>query len=46
MPQELSKEYICLFNAVSDAITELESIKLRLILAQQQAEKIFIERAE
>lgn len=46
MPQELSNEYVCLFNAVSDAIKELESLRLKLIFAQQQAEEIFIERVE
>ena len=46
MSQDLSSEYVCLFNAVSDAIKELESIRLSLILAQQQAEEIYIERVE
>lgn len=38
------EEYTTLFNAISDAIEELEALKQQLILAQQKAEEIFIEK--
>ena len=39
MPDELSKEYLLLFNAITDAVEQL-------IAAQQKAEQIFLERTE
>lgn len=38
------EEYTTLFNAITDAIKELEILKEKLILAQQKAEEIFIEK--
>jgi hypothetical protein len=38
------EEYTLLFNAITDAIKELESLKEKLILAQQEAEEIYIEK--
>ena len=45
------KLYTLLFNAVTDALTELEQLnvgtaKAMLIAAQQQAEELYIEDAE
>lgn len=36
------KEYTLLFNAITDAIEELEKLKQQLITAQQEAEEIYI----
>lgn len=38
------EEYTTLFNAITDAIEELEILKEKLIFAQQKAEEIFIEK--
>ena len=38
------EEYTTLFNAITDAIEKLENLKEKLILAQQKAEEIFIEK--
>ena len=39
------KEYSVLFNAITDAILALQNLQQALILAQQKAEDLFIERA-
>ena len=36
------KEYTLLFNAVTDAVEKLNSLRAELIIAQQQAEEIVI----
>jgi hypothetical protein len=36
------KDYSLLFNAITDAIKELEILKEKLILAQQEAEEAYI----
>lgn len=38
----MNEEYLYLFNVVTDAISELEKIKKTLILAQQNAEEMYI----
>ena len=38
------EEYTTLFNAITDAIEELENLKQQLVSAQQKAEEIFIEK--
>ena len=38
------EEYILLFNTISDTIEKLEELKQQLILSQQKAEEIFIEK--
>lgn len=38
----MSKEYLLLFNAITDAIRALQDLQLTLILAQQAAEDLFI----
>jgi len=40
--ENLSKEYLLLFNAISDAEKTLETLKERLIKAQIAAEEIYI----
>ena len=46
MPDELSKEYLLLFNTITDAIDELDCIKRKLMGAQQGAERFYLERTE
>lgn len=42
--ENLSKEYLLLFNAILDAENTLESLKERLIKAQVDAEEIYISK--
>lgn len=42
----LQQEYTVLFNAITDAIQQLEMLMEQLKAAQQQAEDIYIERME
>ena len=46
MQDELSKEYLLLFHAITATMDSLEHIKLSLLLAQQEAERIYLERTE
>ena len=43
---DLPKEYTLLFNTITDMIEELESMRLKLIRAQQEAEELYISREE
>ena len=40
------KEYLLLFNAITDAEDALQQMRARLIAAQQQAEELFLEEEE
>lgn len=42
----ISKEYLVLFNATTDAIIALDNLKKKLEFAQQCAEEIYIEESE
>lgn len=42
----ISKEYLTLFNAVSDAERILAQLRESLIEAQRQAEELFLEGAD
>lgn len=42
----ISKEYLVLFNATTDAIIALDNLKKKLQFAQQCAEEIYIEESE
>ena len=42
--QNISKEYLLLFNAITDAEEALQTLRARLIAAQQQAESLFLEK--
>ena len=44
--QSLTKEYLLLFNAITDAETLLARLRADLIAAQQQAEALFLEGGE
>lgn len=39
---EITKEYLVLFNAITDIERELESLRTKLIAAQQLAEDLYI----
>jgi len=39
----ISKEYLLLFNALTDAESSLQSLRQELIAVQQQAEALFLE---
>ena len=41
--QNVSKEYLVLFNAITDAEESLRRLQARLIDAQQKAEELYIE---
>ena len=42
----MTEEYLCLFNAITDAISALEALRHRLMAAQIQAEEIYISRED
>lgn len=42
----ISKEYLLLFNAITDAEETLNALRLRLISVQQRSEDLFLEQAE
>lgn len=42
----LSKEYLLLFNTISDAEETLQHLRETLIAAQQQAEELFLNASE
>lgn len=44
--QTIDKEYLLLFNALTDAEETLRWLELRLMEAQRQAEELFLERDE
>ena len=44
--QNLSKEYLLLFNAITDAEALLARLRADLIATQQQAEALFLEGGE
>ena len=42
----MTKEYLILFGAISDAIASLQTLQATLIAAQQAAEEAYISRDE
>ena len=42
----ISKEYLLLFNAITDAEETLMQLRLRLIAVQQRSEELFLEAPE
>ena len=42
----LPKEYLVLFNAITDAEETLSQLRTRLIEVQQQAEELFLEETD
>lgn len=43
---EISKEYLLLFNALTDAEAALTRLRTELLLAQQRAEELFLNAEE
>ena len=43
---EITREYLTLFNAVTDAMETLERLQIRLAEAQRRAEELFLERGD
>lgn len=41
--QKVTKEYLLLFNAITDAEETLRQLRAELIAVQQQAEELFVE---
>lgn len=44
--QSLTKEYLYLFNTIVQVQQELRQLEERLILAQQTAEELYLERTD
>lgn len=44
--QTIAKEYLLLFNTLTDAEEALRRLEARLIEAQQRAEELFLEHAD
>lgn len=44
--RDITKEYALLFNAISHAEETLDRLREELILAQQQAEELYLEAEE
>lgn len=44
--EHLDPEYLCLFNAITDAIEELDRLKAELMAAQRRAEALYVERTD
>ena len=42
----LSKEYLLLFNAITDVEETLHTLQEKLILIQQQAEELYLEETD
>ncbi len=43
---EITKEYLVLFNAITDIEIALESLRIKLIAAQQLSEELYISRED
>ena len=41
---DITKEYVLLFNAITDVEEALQELQMKLIKAQQHAEALFVER--
>lgn len=41
--RDISREYVVLFNAITDAAEILENLRIRLQLVQQQTEELYLE---
>ena len=44
--KDIAKEYLLLFNAITDAEEALRGLQQRLMEAQQQAEGLFLDDSE
>ena len=44
--KDITKEYLLLFNTITDAEETLRQLQARLVAAQQQAELLFLEETD
>lgn len=44
--KDITKEYLLLFNTITDAEETLRQLRARLVAAQQQAELLFLEETD
>ncbi len=44
--QKVSREYLLLFNTITDTEESLRQLRARLIDAQRQAEELYIQQAD
>jgi len=44
--EEITKEYLLLFNTITDAEQTLRQLHAKLVAAQQQAEALFLEKTD
>ena len=44
--KSIPKEYLLLFNTITDAVETLQQLQSTLMAAQQQAEALFLEEAD
>ena len=44
--KDITKEYLLLFNTITDTEETLRQLRSRLIVAQQQAEALFLEETD
>ena len=42
----MDREYTLLFNAITDAINELQELQQKMMTAQQEAEMLYMERTD
>ena len=43
--ENISKEYLLLFNAITDTAEALQALQLQLLAAQMRAESLFLDEA-
>ncbi len=44
--EHISKEYLLLFNTITDTAEALQALQLQLMAAQMQAERLFLDETE
>lgn len=44
--KDISKEYLLLFNIITDTEESLRQLQARLVAAQQQAESLYLEETD
>lgn len=44
--EPITKQYLLLFNAITDAEAQLQEVRCRLLAIQQQAEELFLSEAD
>lgn len=44
--KDISKEYLLLFNTITDTEEILRQLRAKLVAAQQQAERLFLEETD